>query len=135
MVSAANAEYWNEKLLEARIRHNADEERYKKLLSMLEPLENQEKLGAILKSLSTWASLIDNAPDDNILKRNLILSMVRQVRCTEKGKFEVDLVFTSTKDKKIDITPEGVMSNGDEWWSRWESNPRPIRCERIALAN
>ena len=22
-----------------------------------------------------------------------------------------------------------------EWWSRWELNPRPIRCERIALAN
>ena len=42
--------------------------------------------------------------------------MVRQVRCTEKGRFEVDFVFTSDKDKKIDITPEGVMSNGDEWW-------------------
>lgn|GEM_PF-6548268 len=56
------------------------------------------------------------------MKRNLILSMVRQVRCTEKGKFEVDLVFTSDKDKKIDITPEGVMSNGDEWWAITDSN-------------
>ena len=135
VASAANAEYWNEKLLEARTRHDAAEERYKKLLSMLEPLENQEKLGAILKSLSTWASLIDNAPDDNILKRNLILSMVRQVRCTEKGKFEVDLVFTSAKDKKIDITPEGVMSNGDEWWSKRDSNSRPSHCQCDALAN
>ena len=61
--------------------------------------------------------------------------MVRQVRCTEKGRFEVDFVFTSDKDKKIDITPEGVMSNGDEWWAMRDSNPRHFACKANALTN
>ena len=44
IVSAANADYWNEKLSAARERHELAEQRYKELISALEPLENQEKL-------------------------------------------------------------------------------------------
>ena len=77
----------------------------------------------------------DDAAEDVTLKRNLILSLVYRVRCLEHGTFAVDLILDGSGKKKIDITPDEVMSNGGDWWSRWESNPRPIRCERIALAN
>ena len=116
IVSPENAGYWNDKLLAARTRYEAAEKRRKETIAALEPVQDQEQLAAIIQSLSSWAAQLECDPEDNILKRNLILSTVRQVRCTEKGKFEVDLVFTTEKHKKIDITPAGVMSNGDEWW-------------------
>lgn len=117
IVSAANAEYWNEKLLAARHRKDLADEKYKELTAAQESFENQEKLSAVLESITGWASLLESAADDNILKRNLILSTVRQVRCTEKGKFEVDLVFATKKNKKIGINPKRVMPKTSEWWS------------------
>ena len=131
VVRATNADYWNEKLSDSRSRLAVAEERYKQLVASMEPLTNQDKLSAVLESISGWASLLEGADDDTILKRNLIQSLVYRVRCLEHGKFAVDLIL----DKKRDITSNEVMSKSGEWWSRWESNPRPIRCERIALAN
>ena len=92
---------------------------YAALVARLEPLDNQEKFSAVLKSLSGWAELLDRAADDVMLKRNLIMSMVYRVRCVDRGKFEVDLVLDSgSGKKKIGITsdPE-VMPNDDRWWA------------------
>ena len=119
VVRADNADYWNEKLIAARSRAGEAEQRYKQLVSDMEPLSKQDKLSAILESITGWASLLDDAAEDVTLKRNLILSLVYRVRCLEHGKFAVDLILDGTGKKKIDITPDEVMSNGGDWWSRW----------------
>ena len=124
VVRADNADYWNEKLIAARSRAGEAEQRYKQLVSDMEPLSKQDKLSAILESITGWASLLDDAAEDTTLKRNLILSLVYRVRCLEHGKFAVDLILDGTGKKKIDITPDEVMSNGGDWWRWRESNPR-----------
>ena len=90
-------------------------------------------LAAILESITGCASLLDDAAEDTTLKRNLILLLVYRVRCLEHGKFAVDLILDGTGKKKIDITPDEVMSNGGDWWSRWERaailNYAQICCE------
>ena len=119
VVTAANKDYWNEKLLAARGRLEQAKSDYAEQVARLEPLSDQQKFSAILKSLSGWAELLDRAADDVTLKRNLIMSMVYRVRCVDRGKFEVDLVLDAGSGrKKIGITsdPE-VMPNCDKWWS------------------
>ena len=76
------------------------------------------KLPTILKSIRGWADLLQKAPDDILLKRNLILSVVHQVRCTEKGRFDVNLIIDpkTVGAKKIGTTGK-VMPNGSDWWS------------------
>ena len=66
----------------------------------------------------------DDAAEDVTLKRNLILSLVYLVRCLEHGTFAVDLILDGSGKKKIDITPDEVMSNGGDWWRWRELNPR-----------
>lgn len=117
IVTKENAAYWNEKLFEARNRKELAEQKYKEQVSELDTLNEKEQLAAILESVTNWADLLKRSPDDNVLKRKLIMSLVRQVRCIEKGEFEVDLVFATPKNKKIGISPCGVMPKGDDWWS------------------
>ena len=38
-------------------------------------------------------------------------------QAVKHGKFAVDLILDGTGKKKIDITPDEVMSNGGDWWS------------------
>ena len=137
LISAANKDYWNEKLVAARGRVEQAKHEHDDLVAELEPLENQQKLSAVIKSLSAWAEALTDAADDVALKRNLIEAMVYRVRCVDHGKFEIDLALDTVSGKnKIGIASDAeVMPNDGEWWSRRESNPRPIRCERIALAN
>ena len=77
-----------------------------------------------ISALTVWASLLDDAAEDTTLKRNLILSLVYRVRCLEHGTFAVDLILDGSGKKKIDITPDEVMSNGGDWWRWRELNPR-----------
>ena len=137
IVTPANKDYWNDKLTAARDRHERAKQEYAALAASLEPLENQAKISAVLASLSGWASLLDKAADDVVLKRNLILSMVYRVRCVDKGRFEADLVLDSgTGTKKLGITSDAeVMPKTDDWWSRRDSNSRPSHCQCDALAN
>ena len=37
-------------------------------------------------------------------------------QAVKHGKFAVDLILDGTGKKKIDITPDEVMSNGGDWW-------------------
>lgn len=117
IVNRENAAYWNEKLSAARVRLENAEREYKYLISAMEPLNQQDKLSAVIKSISGWAAMLDDAADDITLKRELIMSTVVRVRCIDHGKFEVDLVLDSGSGKnKIGITSEEVMPNGGDWW-------------------
>lgn len=119
VVTPENSAFWNEKLSAARARiaeTAADLEYQRSQLSDL--TEHGDQLPAILRSIKGWADLLQKAPDDIQLKRNLILSVVHQVRCTEKGRFDVDLIIDpkTVGAKKIGTTGK-VMPNGSDWWA------------------
>jgi len=118
VISPANMDYWNEKLVAARERVEKAKREYADLVAALEPLEDQLKVSAVIKSLSAWATALDDAADDVALKRNLIEAMVFRVRCVKHGEFEIDLALDTISGKnKIGITSDvEVMPNGGEWW-------------------
>ena len=122
LVTPENKAFWNGKLADARRAADAaaaELDRQRRKVSDL--ATHEDELPAILKSLKGWADLLQKAPDDTALKRNLILSVVQQVRCTSKGHFDVDLIMDpqTVGAKKIGTTGE-VMPNGGEWWSSRE---------------
>ena len=45
------------------------------------------------------------------------------------------MIAHKAKEKPLEYCVIPTVYVVAEWWSRWELNPRPIRCERIALAN
>lgn len=100
IVNASNKDYWNDKLTEARARHDAAERRLQDFRDALqnEP-EHHDDLPALLQAIRTWADLLESSdaddPDaDYLIKRNILLAIVQYVKCTDNdGGVELGIVM------------------------------------------
>ena len=111
IVTPANADHWNAKLQAARDRLAIAQQKHKELVDRLGQIEENADLPSLLQEMRRWADMLDRAGDDYTLKRNLILMTVKNVRCTDQdGHFEVS-----------------VMTKGNKWCSREDSNFHPLR--------
>lgn len=97
MVTPANMEYWNKRLSDTLEAKKKTEEQRSILKAQLESTADS-LLPQILKSAGGWSKLLAHGVNDYTIKRNLVLSLVTDFRCTAKGEFEMKLVMT--KDAK-----------------------------------
>lgn len=107
LVTKANMAYWNQKLSESvtarenlTTRINALKKRLTEKRSSLFP--------KIMASAAGWAKIIENA-DDDMMKRNLVITLVQDIKSTGKGTFDLNM----------------VMSKCLNWYPGEESNLRP----------
>lgn len=119
IVTRDNMAYWNSELAAARREREEYEKERGALLASLSDVEQQDYFPALLEEIKNWAGLLEQAGDDVALKRNLIMSLILNVECAEKGKFRLNLVMTKCV----------------KWWAVRDSNPRPPGCKPGALAN
>ena len=110
LVTRENMVYWNAEL-SAVVRQQVElRERQSQIQRNIDYQEN-DLSKQILQTASGWAELLDNLTDEEAsypIKRNLILAIVQNVVCTEKGHFDLNL----------------VMSKSIEWYPGEESNLR-----------
>ena len=109
VISAENAAHFNEMLASARAHLAELRERHQTLLNDLAAIRGEDELPMILQQIKEWAHVLEHA-DDWQVKRDLLLMVVRWVKCLdEDGDMELRLVMTGSK----------------KWRSRRESNARP----------
>lgn len=109
VVDASNADYWNEKLAEARIRVASLESQKKEFSDSLMKDFERYDFPSLLQNMRKWADLIDHAESGNeyLVKRNILLAAVRSVKCVDRdGSIELE-----------------VMTNGKKWRREGDSNP------------
>ena len=97
-MTPANAAHWNEKLQAARDNLELVQSKHKTLVDELAGIKANADLPDLLKEMRRWVDLRDRAGDDFTLKRNLILAIVKNVRCIDReGHIEIAVM---TKGKK-----------------------------------
>ncbi len=112
LVTKDNMMYWNQKLSESVKTREDLTSRVNSLKSRLRE-KRQNLLPDIMSAAAGWAKIIQRIDDDNpegdILKRNLVLSLVQDIKSTAKGAFNLNM----------------VMSKCLNWYPGEESNLRP----------
>lgn len=108
VVTPSNATHWNAKLSEARDRLALLQSKHKTLVDELSGIDEKDDLPSLLQEIRHWADLLDRVGDDYTLKRNLILSIVKNVKCIDR-------------DGGMELS---VMTKGNNWRRKWDSNPR-----------
>jgi len=94
VISPENAAHFNEKLRAARQELELLQERHKVVLNDLAAIHSEDELPAILQQIKEWADLLERS-DDWQTKRNLLLTVVKYVKCLdEDGGMELSLVMT-----------------------------------------
>ena len=122
IVTAANAEFWNNELSAARtVRETAEKE----LSSLTAPpkYDISELLPALMESASAWSAQITSGIATTATKKNLIMSLVDDFRCTSRIGDRIEFQLTV------------IMSSGVKWWAMRDSNPRHFACKANALTN
>ena len=119
VVLPSTAEHWNSKLVQAQQILEMLKKQHVELTEALIP-QAPADFTAVLSSLKTWGDIILSGGDDYTIKRNLVLAIVRRVRCLDKaGNMELNV----------------VMSKSTKWRTRRDSNPRPLAPEASALSS
>ena len=107
MLTASNAAYWNGKLDFARKNVETLQTTYDSLMESISDIKEQDQLSALLEQIREWGQILDKCDDLNI-KRNLLLSVVQHIKCTDKeGNMDLSL----------------VMIKGNKWRREGDSNP------------
>ena len=108
MVTAENAAHWNAKLSEARDNLELIRQKHQQLVDALAGISANDDLPSLLQEMRRWVDLLDRAGDDFTIKRNLILLVVKNVKCIDhEGHIEIS-----------------VMTKGKKWRREGDSNPR-----------
>lgn len=98
VVTPENAAHWNVKLQAARDNLELIRQKHQQMVDDLADVKANADLPDLLQELRRWADLLDRAGDDFTLKRNLILGIVKNVRCIDReGHIEIAVM---TKGKK-----------------------------------
>lgn len=105
LVTPENMAFWNKRLSDTLTEKQALEEQRETLKRELSA-NDTSILPEILKAAGGWAALLNRGINDYNIKRNLVLSLIQDFRCTSKGEFELKL----------------VMTKGRKWQPRQDSN-------------
>ena len=81
VVTPANAGLFNARLTAANQHLALLREQHKELIEALKDIPPQNELSALLEQIQTWADLLRQEGADFTVKRNLILAIVRYVKC------------------------------------------------------
>ena len=116
VISPENAAHFNEKLAAARQHLELLQARHKTVLNDLAAIHGEDELPAILDQIKDWAEVLEHA-DDWQTKRNLLLMVVKYVKCLDDdGGMELSL----------------VMTKGNKWRRERDSNPRCLATHHIS---
>ncbi len=119
VVLPSTAEHWNNKLAHAQQTLDVLKKQHADLKESLTP-KYPADFAAVLSSIQNWVDIILSGEDDYTHKRNLVLAIVKHVRCLDKaGNMELHI----------------VMSKSTKWRTRRDSNPRPLAPEANALSS
>ena len=105
VVKPENADYWNERLSDVRQNLLSLETQKKEFTDSLQHKSGNADFPTLLHEMQHWASLIDVADSENdyFTKRNILLSIVHRVNCTDQdGTVEVE-----------------VLTKGNKWRAEW----------------
>ncbi len=99
VVTPENAAHWNEKLTAARSNLERLQSHHQVVLNNLAEIHDADELPKVLEQIREWADILQHA-DDWQTKRNLILTLVKYVKCLdEDGNTELSLFFTSRRPR------------------------------------
>ena len=102
VVTPANAGLFNARLTAANQRLALLREQHKELIEALQDVPPQNELSALLDQIQTWADLLRQEGADFTVKRNLILAIVRYVKCINSdGDMEMSIVMTKNKKWRL----------------------------------
>ena len=104
VVTSVNAEFWNEELSAARTARESAEKELAKLTAVPE-YDISTILPALLESASCWSSQIAEGTATTATKRNLIMSLIEDLRCTSRA------------GDKIGFQLSLIMNSGKKWWA------------------
>jgi len=101
VVTKENSAFWNAELLSARsIREQVEKE--KAAVSAPPEYDFDQIFPELLKAAKEWAKRCLFGEADNQTKRNLLLSMIENLQCTERTekqiKFQLKMIMTSGKE-------------------------------------
>ena len=117
IVTPANAGIFNTRLTAANQRLALLRVQHEELIAALKDIPPQNELSALLEQIQTWADLLRQDGADFTVKRNLILAIVRYVKCINPdGDMEMSIVMTKNK----------------KWRRERDSNPRTVARRRFS---
>ena len=110
LVTSDNAAFWNEELLSAR---SMREQLEKEIAAAGAPPEYKidDILPDLLKAAGDWIKKIASGSADVMTKRNLIMSTIEDLQCTQRS------------GDRVEFQMSVIMSSNKKWWALRDSNP------------
>ena len=123
VVTAENAAHWNAKLSAARDNLELIRQKHQQLVDALAGISANDDLPSLLQEMRRWVDLLDRAGDDFTIKRNLILLVVKNVKCIDReGHIEISVMTKGKKwrsERGLIITARLTITKRRQYRAKW----------------